>query len=206
MDCQKAYQNLSAYLHKELLPNIRVELDEHLKECPYCRKRLDALKQINMATAELNCLKAPDNIVENVLNAVYEYEDKQRRKEAFSTREKYRPRFMFGFSLGISAALLILGVFFTGGMFNNRQLADTRSLAVPGAADEPFDKADLVMDNPSEIIKMVQNWDGERYVIVNNQLNYPEVENRAIDTVYYSPYDNNSYNGNMVKTGSEIVF
>lgn len=211
MDCQKVYHSLSAYLHKELLPNVRVEIDEHLRSCHVCRQYLAALKQISRATVDMADTRAPAGIEENVLNAIFKYEIEERKWEAFKSREKLKPRWMLGFSLALSSLVLFLGTVFSSNLISPPQYANSQSENLVRAEAGEFDKADLVLDDPREYIKIVQDLSGDQILVFENYNTLSGTgkgpQRDGIDTIPVSPqYPGDAVRSNMVKTSNQIVF
>ena len=208
MDCQKAYRNLSAFLDKSLPPTIQVQVGEHLESCPECRKRLNVFERILNVSPELNNLQAPDNLEEIVLSAVDRYEAKRRKREAFKFREGARPRWMLGFSLAISSAIILIGLVFSSNLLTpHTQLANNSANSVNGNMTA-FDKSDLVLDSPGDIIKVVQDLHGDRYIMVRSEAPFYKSSEMARNTINSSSRSSSTSAENpyLVKTGAEIVF
>lgn len=203
MDCRKVYHRLSAYLDKVLLPPERVQVDEHLRSCDACRKRLDMFQRISATAQELNDLNAPSDVENNVLNAINEYEVEVNRRRAFKDKERFNPRWMFGLSFGVSTAIIIIGIALTTGIFSGQtQYADNAGV-IPAADTRSFDKSELLLDELGGVVRVVQDLQGDRYIVSRSNDFYYQTGTSQSDTISGSP---SSGNGAMMSVGAEIIF
>ena len=69
MNCRGVYRRLSAYIDSDLSPGITQGVEEHLSNCPACKKRLEELKAIVDAAHSLPMLKVCEGFEEKVLAA-----------------------------------------------------------------------------------------------------------------------------------------
>ncbi|GEM_PF-751716 len=212
MDCRKVYRNLSAYLDNTLPPNIQVEVSEHLKGCSACRRRLEVFQRVANSASEMGNLKAPDDMEERVLTAISQYEYKQRKREAFKLKERVKPRWMLGFSFAVSAAVILMGFLFSSTIFTpdlKMQLADDLGIS-PEKISTDFNKSDLVLDNPGEVIKVVQDLQGNSYLLVKPTDSYPYFKRDFYRADTLSSNRNfrskRGGNGGLLRTSAEIVF
>jgi len=108
MNCRGAFRRLSAYIDNALSPGIRRALDEHLKGCPSCRKKLAEFKVISSAAGDLPPFEVPEGFADRVLIAV---------KKQQKTREvvgNIRYKLAFASAAFTVAAIAVFFVFGTG--------------------------------------------------------------------------------------------
>ena len=76
MDCEEARPSLEAYVDRELEPANRLEIEEHLAECPLCRDAVERITKSNL-TVRMNMpvYKAPPEL-ELRVRATLRKEDK----------------------------------------------------------------------------------------------------------------------------------
>ena len=76
MDCEEARPSLEAYVDRELEPAHRLEIEEHLAECPLCRDAVERITKSNL-TVRMNMpvYKAPPEL-ELRVRATLRKEDK----------------------------------------------------------------------------------------------------------------------------------
>ncbi|MBD3234665.1 MAG: hypothetical protein GF315_13145 [candidate division Zixibacteria bacterium] len=203
MDCRKVYHRLSAYLDKDLLPPDRVQVDEHLRSCDACRKRLDMFRRISVTAQELNELNAPSDVESNVLNAINEYEIGVNRKRAFRDKERFNPRWMFGLSFGVSTAIIIIGIALTTGIFSGQTQYVDNSGVLPAAETGSLDKSELLLDDLDGVVRVVQDLQGDRYIVSRFNDFYYRTGTSQTDTLYTSPSTGNEA---MMSVGAEIIF
>ncbi len=63
MNCQEVEHDLSAYVDGELSAPVRSAVDEHLKTCPHCQKRVAELKQLAAGLAALPETQPPSEFL-----------------------------------------------------------------------------------------------------------------------------------------------
>jgi hypothetical protein len=170
---------------------------------------LEAMSKIIKTSEEMNELKAPEMLEENVLNAIADYENEKKRKAQKSGHTK--PRWAFGLSLGTSAAIIFLAFMFSSRFFQPAvSISQTENIDPGVSARTEINKSDLVIDNPNEIIRIVQDLKSDRYIIAKSRDRFtpPTGDMKAGDTVYFTqpPFNSTQNNSNIVKTGSEIIF
>lgn len=66
MNCQEVEHDLSAYVDGELSAPVRSAVDEHLKTCPHCQKRVAELKQLAAGLAALPETQTPSEFLKAV--------------------------------------------------------------------------------------------------------------------------------------------
>ncbi|MCP4631820.1 MAG: hypothetical protein GY855_02760 [candidate division Zixibacteria bacterium] len=169
------------------------------------------MRKIIKTSEEMNDLKAPETLEEDVLNAIERYESEKKKQKADKLKGWTQPKWAFGLSLGTSAAIIFLGFMFSSRFFQPAvNLSQTGVEVSTSASETDFNKADLVIDNPGEIIRIVQDLQADRYIIAKSSDRFsksPE-DLKAVDTIYFTqpPFQSTENNSNIVKTGAEIIF
>ena len=79
MNCRKLRPELQAYLDDQVDPQEKAAIDDHLENCPECRKRLEALNETADLLSSLPRLAAPAGITTMVMTRVRAEARTQRR-------------------------------------------------------------------------------------------------------------------------------
>ena len=67
MDCRKFLEQLDAFIDGELTPGAKAAMENHMNNCPECKKLYEDAKEILMKTNELNDVKAPEGFTDAVM-------------------------------------------------------------------------------------------------------------------------------------------
>ena len=141
MECKKEVVSLiHKYLDEEINEQERIALENHLNECPQCKKHMDELKRSIAFIQSSSHLEAPKNFTENVM--------KQLPKQKKSVNWK---RWMRGHPFLVAASLFF--ILMTVSMFSawsDRQ----NDLMVTGQANLVIDKErNVVLVPEGEIVE-----------------------------------------------------
>ncbi|MBN2423801.1 MAG: zf-HC2 domain-containing protein [Calditrichaceae bacterium] len=99
--CATVQKYLSSYLDQSLDPQLRQEIDSHIQECPECAKILQDLKFLTSRLKNVQTLQASDSFEKNL---------RQRIIDNTATKEENNP--LKTFSYGLSAAAILVAVYF----------------------------------------------------------------------------------------------
>jgi anti-sigma factor RsiW len=88
MNCHKVLVRLHAYLDGEASGKLKLEIDEHLRECPSCRGQVEHIRQMGDVLDNLSVPPLPDGFAARVMERA--------RKKARLPQEKKSP-FLLGF-------------------------------------------------------------------------------------------------------------
>jgi anti-sigma factor RsiW len=108
MNCRGAFRRLSAYIDNALSPGIRRAVDEHLKGCPSCRKKLAEFQAISNTAGDLPPLEVSEGFADRVLIAV---KKQQKTREVVGSN---RYKLAFASAAFTVAAIAVFFVFGTG--------------------------------------------------------------------------------------------
>ena len=129
MNCRGVSRRLSAYIDGLLTPAIRQSVEEHLKGCLLCRRKLAEIEVIVRVTNELPPLNVSDGFTDRVIAATKTVSSK---KEVFG---KVSYRFGIASVAFMAAAAAIFFVFGPSTELDNAALTDTEvksALELPG--------------------------------------------------------------------------
>jgi len=145
MNCRGVSRRLSAYIDGQLSPAIRQSVEEHLKGCLLCRRKLAEIEAIVRVTRELPSLRVSDGFTDRVITATKTVPEK---KEVLG-------KVSYGFGLASVAFMAAAAaVFFVFGQptttIDNSEFTATdveSALELPGES-ETLDFA----ENPSVVV------------------------------------------------------
>lgn len=116
-NCHGRKESITLYMSGDLPEHSRVELEGHLRECPFCSAELSAAESLEGLLREQPLEAVPANLSRSIMNAVDEFDIKNRSLELTVAEAMTRIR-RFGFwqellSLGMicTAVVLLVNVF-----------------------------------------------------------------------------------------------
>jgi hypothetical protein len=86
MNCRGVSRRLSAYIDNDLSPGIKQAVEEHLQQCPGCKRQLSEFKAIVTAARNLPALCVREDFGERVIHAVNSRQETQEVLGAFRYR------------------------------------------------------------------------------------------------------------------------
>jgi len=101
MNCRGVSRRLSAYIDDELSPGIRQALDDHLRSCVSCRRKLSELKIISDSARSLESLRVSPGFKERVVISALE------RRERVMEFSGFRLRVALGSMAFVAAATMV---------------------------------------------------------------------------------------------------
>ncbi len=128
MDCRKVSQKLFAYIEDDLTPVEKNGLEEHLKICGFCQRKLADCKLLMAATKEIEPLSPGPHFVNRVLCAI----NQKRRPIELLTDWKYRLT-LSGMAFAIAACLTF---FIVGPPTSNWEMSTPRIKDTPSFSNQ----------------------------------------------------------------------
>ncbi len=146
MNCRGVSRRLSAFIDDVLSPGIKESLEDHLKGCLKCQRKLAEIKAIIEAAHNLPSLKVSEEFTERVLAVA----SKQNNPEVVSLN-RYRVSFA-----GLAFVATAVAVFFIMGPIGQER-SDTRSQNTVTAQFESAGQPELTdySEDPSVIVYSV---------------------------------------------------
>lgn len=99
--CATVQKYFSSYLDQSIDPQLRQEIDSHIQGCPECAKILQDLKFLALRFRKVQTLQTTDSFEKNL---------RQRIIDNTSAKEENNP--LKTFSYGLSAAAILVAVYF----------------------------------------------------------------------------------------------
>lgn len=65
--CDDILQEISDYLDEEITPELRANMEVHLRACPHCKVLVDTTRKILTLVAEDSFLELPQGVSERLL-------------------------------------------------------------------------------------------------------------------------------------------
>ncbi|RMF91861.1 MAG: anti-sigma factor [Nitrospinota bacterium] len=114
MECLDVQKQLDMFLDDELSPTTRLLVEEHLRDCPQCRSRVEVQQQIKqLVKASARSVRAPAALRQRILTAIDQQEEAGRRGIRFG-QGWLRPRVLVPAVIGVLVFATFLWVTSTG--------------------------------------------------------------------------------------------
>lgn len=133
MDCQTAFEYINMYVDNELDDKETEELLRHISLCESCRKELDDIVALKAALAGIKEVEPPAGLALSAIKKA-----KRRRIPVFTYA-----------SAAVAAAIVLVAVFSTGVLNNDRNMAPQKIYGVyTESADSAMEKAAAPREEP----------------------------------------------------------
>lgn len=110
MRCRRVDRLVEHYLDGTLPDRLAGALEEHLRRCGHCAKRVQDARTVEAAFRTVSRVRAPESLVSRVMDEVYREGVVPRRREG-ETQETAPLYRRLGYSFVATAALLVASLF-----------------------------------------------------------------------------------------------
>ena len=168
MRCRKVRSFLSAYSHDELVGSKKLTVEEHLADCPACRKEDAMFRSLDKAARQSSSLKVSDEFNNTLLNRIAHERFAETRTKAYFPKQA--PILSWGRVLPAMATVCVL-VLTAVAVFS----PDTNNELNPGySSTSSLDDSYLTVqpdNNPNMTDKMHKNWSLDRELAKIDRIN-----------------------------------
>ncbi|MCM8901699.1 DUF4349 domain-containing protein [Caldicoprobacter algeriensis] len=144
MDCRQCRENISAYIDGVLDGSLISEMQQHLSECPRCRKEYTAILKVREMCAGLKDVELPSGFCSYLI-------DRLKGEESAGMLRKIRWRVNRRVVAGVAAAVvLVFGMALVMSGLGGGGGAYEREMATKDAAPPLYDAAQRTADYPAD--------------------------------------------------------